>query len=307
MNDEPEKYLLSIVGPTASGKTAMAIELAKWLDTEIVSADSRQFFRELEIGTAKPTKEELTQVPHHFVNNCGITDKYDVGQFEREVLTKLEGLFQSHKVVIMAGGSGLYCKAVWEGLDEFPEIDISYREALKIEHHQKGLEPLLQELEREDPEYFTLVDQQNPRRIIRALEVIRATQQTFTSFRQKTAPKLPRTFKSIKIGMDIPREILYQRIDHRMDLMIEAGLFEEAREMMPFRQHNALQTVGYAEIFRYFDGEYDREEAIRLLKRNSRRYAKRQWTWFNKDPEIKWYRPDQIEAIKDDIISALNA
>ncbi len=307
MNDEPEKYLLSIVGPTASGKTAMAIELAKWLDTEIVSADSRQFFRELKIGTAKPTPEELAQVPHHFVNNCGITDKYDVGQFEREVLDKLKELHQYHKVVIMAGGSGLYCKAVWEGLDEFPEIDISYREALKIEHHQKGLAPLLKELEREDPSYFKIVDQQNPQRIIRALEVIRATQQTFTSFREQTAPKIARSFKNIKIGIDMPREVLYQRIDHRMDLMIEAGLFEEAREMAPFRQHNALQTVGYTEIFRHFDGEYDKEEAVRLLKRNSRRYAKRQLTWFNRDPEIRWYRPDQIETIKDDILTVLNA
>lgn len=307
MSEAPKKYLLAIVGPTASGKTAMAIELAKWLDSEIVSADSRQFFKELEIGTAKPNPEELAEVPHHFVNQCHITDKYDVGQYEREVLAKLDDLYQQHKVVIMAGGSGLYCKAIWEGLDEFPEIDISYRESLKIEHHKHGLAPLIAELEREDPEYFKVVDQQNPQRIIRALEVIRATQQTFTSFRQQETPKSPRAFKNIKVGIDLPREVLYERIDHRMDLMIAAGLFDEAREMLPFRNYNALQTVGYTEIFRHFDDEYDKEEAIRLLKRNSRRYAKRQLTWFKKDPEIKWYGPDQIEAIKDDILLTLNA
>lgn len=307
MSAEPQKYLLTIVGPTASGKTAMAITLANWLNTEIISADSRQVFKELEIGTAKPTKEELAQAPHHFVNHCQITDRYDVGQFEREVLLKLEELHQQLKVVIMAGGSGLYCKAVWEGLDEFPEIDLSYREALKNELHQHGLGPLLTELEQKDPEYYSIVDQQNPQRIIRALEVIRSTQKTFTSFRNQSTPKVPRNFKNIKVGIEMPREVLYERIDHRMDLMIESGLFEEARDMLPYRQHNALQTVGYTEIFRHFDGEYDRMEAIRLLKRNSRRYAKRQLTWFKKDAEIQWYHPDQIEMIQDDIITVLNA
>ncbi|MDW3194418.1 MAG: tRNA (adenosine(37)-N6)-dimethylallyltransferase MiaA [Cytophagales bacterium] len=306
MSAAPEKYLLSIVGPTASGKTSMAIELAKWLDTEIISADSRQFFKELEIGTAKPTPEELAQAPHHFVNHCQIDQRYDVGQFEREVLEKLEELYRVHKVVIMVGGSGLYCKAVWEGLDEFPEIDLSYREALKNELNWHGLTPLLSELEKADPEYYELVDRQNPQRIIRALEVIRATQQTFTSFRAQKAPKIPRNFKNIKVGIEMPRDVLYARIEHRMDLMIEAGLFDEAREMLPYRQYNALQTVGYTEIFRHFDGEYDREEAVRLLKRNTRRFAKRQFTWFKRDPEIKWYHPDQIEMIKDDILTALN-
>ncbi len=307
MSEEPEKYLLAIVGPTASGKTAMAIELANWLGAEIISADSRQVFKELQIGTAKPTDQELAQAPHHFINHCHITDRYDVGQYEREVLEKLNELHQLCKVVIMAGGSGLYCKAVWAGLDKFPEIDISFRESLKNEHHQSGLGPLLEELERKDPEYFDIVDRQNPQRVIRALEVIRATQKTFTFFRENEKPKIPRTFKNIKVGIEMPREDLYERIDKRMDLMIDVGLFEEAKKMLPYRKYNALQTVGYTEIFRYFDGEYDKDEAIRLLKRNSRRYAKRQLTWFKRDPEIKWYHPEQVETIKDDILIILNA
>lgn len=301
MGNKPGKYLISVVGPTASGKTSIAIQLANWLETEIISADSRQLFREMNIGTAKPTADELASARHHFIDTCSIHDKYDVGQFERDVLDKLEALFPSFPAVVMAGGSGLYCKAVWQGLDEFPEIDLSFRESLKNEHHDKGLQPLLEELNQKDPEYFALVDQQNPQRIIRALEVIRATQKPFSYFRNQPSNKTERKFQNIKIGLELPRDELYGKIDHRMDLMIESGLFHEARELMEFRDLNALQTVGYTEIFRHYDGVYDHQEAVRLLKRNSRRYAKRQLTWFKKDPEIMWFHPQNLEGIKQQV------
>lgn len=307
MSEQPGKYLLAVVGPTASGKTTMAIELANWLDTEIISADSRQVFKELEIGTAKPTAEEMAQASHHFINHCSITEPYDVGRYERDVLDKLTVLYQRRDVVIIAGGSGLYCKAVWEGLDEFPEIDPSFRAALKHQFEEEGLSSLLTELVDKDPAYYAEVDRQNPQRVIRALEVIRATGATFTSFRQQATAKERRPFQNIKIGLELPREVLYQRIDQRMDEMIAKGLFEEARAMLPYRAHNALQTVGYKEIFGYFDGAYDPEEAIRLLKRNSRRYAKRQLTWFKKDDEIRWYAPQEMEKIKAEVSALLDA
>lgn len=299
MSADPEKYLIAVVGPTASGKTSLAIQLAIWLNTDIISADSRQFFREMNIGTAKPSAEELTRAPHHFIDTLSIEENYDVGQFEKDVLEKIGTLFTDKKAVILAGGSGLYCKAVWEGLDEFPEVGPAIREELIDEHRNTGLPLLLEELQRADPDYYATVDRQNPQRIIRALEIIRGTGKAYSYFRNQGSPRVKRGFHNIKVGLEMPREELYTRIDLRMDQMIEKGLFEEARRLVQHRERNALQTVGYSEIFRHFDGDYDYAEAVRLLKRNSRRYAKRQLTWFRKDPEIEWFDPRDPEQIKE--------
>lgn len=280
--------LISVVGPTAVGKTALAIELAELLQTEIVSADSRQFYREMTIGTAKPTEAELLKARHHFINSHSISEFYSAGDFERDTLVLLENLFKSNHNVVAVGGSGLYLKALWEGFDDIPEVDGKFREQLKHEFLEGGLEPLLLELFESDPTFHSQVDKQNHQRVIRALEIIRGTGKPFSDFR-KSSTKQARHFENLKIGLQMDREKLNERIDVRMDQMIKNGLFEEAEKLLPYRNQNALQTVGYKEIFGYLDGEYDREEAIRLLKRNSRRYAKRQMTWFKADPEIKWF------------------
>jgi len=301
-----KNILVSVVGPTAVGKTALAIEIAKYFNTEIVSADSRQFYREMNIGTAKPDKEELAQVKHHFIDSHSIKSHYSVGMYEKEVLVLLDELFQRHDVVVLVGGSGLFFKAIWDGFDEMPAVDLDLRASLNRWFEEEGLEPMLKELKEKDPEYFGLVDQQNHQRVIRALEVIRSSGETFTSFRKgKTVSN--RNFVNLKFGLNMDREILFDRINKRMDLMIDAGLFEEAEALFPYKDHNALQTVGYTEIFNYLDGKYDREEAVRLLKRNSRRYAKRQLTWFRKDEEIKWYQPNESERIIRLIEDSLNA
>jgi len=239
------------------------------------------------IGTAKPTLEELGQAKHHFINTHSVTHFYSAGAFERDALATLETLFKTHDTVFSVGGSGLYLKALWQGLDDMPEVEEGMREQLNAEFAKTGLEPLLAELKAKDPAYFEQVDRQNHQRVIRALEVIRSTGEPFSVFRQNT-PKESRSFANVKIGLEMDREKLYQRIDARMDAMIAAGLFEEAERLYPYKEMNALQTVGYKEIFDYLDGKYDREEAVRLLKRNSRRYAKRQLTWFKADPEIRW-------------------
>jgi len=301
-----KNILVSVVGPTAVGKTALAIEIAKYFNTEIVSADSRQFYREMNIGTAKPDKEELAQVKHHFIDSHSIKSHYSVGMYEKEVLVLLDELFQRHDVVVLVGGSGLFFKAIWDGFDEMPAVDLDLRASLNRWFEEEGLEPMLKELKEKDPEYFGLVDQQNHQRVTRALEVIRSSGETFTSFRKgKTVSN--RNFVNLKFGLNMDREILFDRINKRMDLMIDAGLFEEAEALFPYKDHNALQTVGYTEIFNYLDGKYDREEAVRLLKRNSRRYAKRQLTWFRKDEEIKWYQPNESERIIRLIEDSLNA
>lgn len=285
------KYLIVIVGPTAVGKTDFSLKLAKKFDTEIISADSRQFFKETEIGTAKPTHEERQQVRHHFVDSLSITDPYDVGDFEKDALILLQKLFKSVDVVVMTGGSGLYVKAVCEGLDEMPDVDPEIRMNLNSLYETAGIQILQDRLLQVDPEYYAKVDLHNPQRLIRALEVWEATGRPFSSFRIKQTKKRP--FEIIKIGLERDREKLYERIDERMDLMIAQGLFEEARQLYDQRELNALQTVGYTEIFGYLEGKYDKEEAVRLLKRNSRRYAKRQLTWFKKDSEIKWFSLDE--------------
>ena len=306
MSSGHKKFLISIVGPTAVGKTSVAVTLAKWLNTEIISADSRQFFSEMEIGTAKPTREELTVIKHHLINSRSIHEAYDVGQFEKESLTILDDLFKKKDHAILVGGSGLYCQALWHGLDEFPEVAEEVRSQLIDSLKKNGIEVLQKELEETDPEYYQHVDKQNPQRLIRALEVIRTTGQTFSFYRKQNKKKVQRPFHVVKIGLDMARDVLYQRIDDRMDDMISKGLFAEAEALYPFRKLNALRTVGYTEVFDFLSGKYDKEEAIRLLKRNSRRYAKRQLTWFRKDTDIQWYDPSDLTRLKDHLTHIMN-
>ncbi|OOG77285.1 tRNA (adenosine(37)-N6)-dimethylallyltransferase MiaA [Algoriphagus sp. A40] len=290
-----KKNLILIVGPTAVGKTSLCLNLAKKFNTEIVSCDSRQFYREMNLGTAKPTPEELQQVPHHLINSLSIEDEYDVRKFEYDALEILGDLFRKNSIAIMTGGSGLYADAITKGLDEIPDVDPEIRKSIISEFEEKGLGWLQSQIEKVDPEFYQQVDRQNPQRLMRALEIFRGTGLKFSSFRVKQ--KVIRPFNIIKIGLERDRVELYQRIDLRMDQMIKAGLFDEADALFEKRHLNALQTVGYSEIFGYLEGKYDREEAIRLLKRNSRRYAKRQLTWFRRDSEIKWFHPDQQDEI----------
>lgn len=290
-----QKKLIVIVGPTAVGKTSVAVTLARHFRTEIISADSRQFFKELNIGTAKPSPAELQLVPHHFINSHSIHESYDAAQYGRDALQLIERLFTQYDQVILCGGSGMYVKAVCEGFDDIPDVPEAIREKLMDEYQQHGIEVLQDKMRRLDPEYFREIDTQNPHRLIRALEVIEGTGKSIRSFQKKN--KIKHAFSIVKIGLTLPRNVLYERIDLRMDDMISQGLFAEAESLYPFRQINALQTVGYQEIFDYIDGKYDREEAVRLLKRNSRRYAKRQMTWFQRDDEITWTGPDNIDGI----------
>lgn len=289
------KTLIVVVGPTAVGKTKTCISLAQHYGSAIVSADSRQFYREMNTGTAKPSHDELQLAQHYLVDHLSIHHPYTVKDFEQDALKAIGHIYASTDIAILSGGSGLFVKAVCEGLDEIPDIPASYRKELIQEYEETGAEPLLHQLQLLDPTYYETVDRSNTQRVIRALEVIRHTGKPFSAFRQNR--KAQRPFNLIKIGLTLPREILYARINARMDEMIRNGLFEEAKALHPFKTLNALQTVGYSEIFGYLDGEYDKEEAIRLLKRNSRRYAKRQLTWFNKDQEIAWFSPDEWDAI----------
>ncbi|GAB3830635.1 tRNA (adenosine(37)-N6)-dimethylallyltransferase MiaA [Pontibacter rugosus] len=291
-----QKHLVVVVGPTAVGKTDLCVQLAKHYKTEIISADSRQFFKEMTVGTAKPTVAEQQGVPHHFVDSHTIAADYNAGAFEQDVLALLEKLFKEKDVVILTGGSGLYVRAVLEGMDAMPETDPAIREELTRQYEEKGLEPLLGQLQKLDPLYFAEVDKANPQRIIRALEVCLSSTMPYSSFRR--SEKQQREFNIIPIGLNRDRAVLYSRIDQRMDLMLQQGLLEEAKALYPYRDHNALQTVGYKEIFDYLEGKYDWSEAVRLLKRNSRRYAKRQLTWFKKNPdEYTWFEPQQWQEI----------
>ncbi len=290
------KLLVVIAGPTAIGKTKLTIDLAKRFSSEIISADSRQVFRELEIGTAKPDASELAEAKHYFINTHSVHDPFSAGDFEREGLRLLATLFEHLDVVFMTGGSGMYIDAICKGLDEMPAIPINIRDHLMHRLRDEGLSVLQEELRTKDPEYFEEVDIQNSQRVVRALEMIEGTGQKFSSFRTQKK-EVDRPFSILKVGLEMEREKLNERIDLRMDMMIEAGLFEEARTFHPLKHINALQTVGYREIFDFFDGIYDREEAVRLLKRNSRRYAKRQMTWFKRDSDYHWYHPQQREEI----------
>lgn len=304
MSDQTKPLLVSIIGPTAVGKTSLAIRIAKELKTEIISADSRQFFKELTIGTAKPSKEELNEVQHHFIDSHSINEMYTSGQFGRDVEKVLNDLFQKYPVVVAVGGSTLYLKAIWEGFDEMPSIKDGIREALNLVlKSENGLAKLQKELEQNDPEYYKTVDKSNGQRIVRALEVTRSTGKPFSSFRHQVKRVLP--YRNLKIGLDMDREVLFDRINQRMDQMIVDSLFEEAASLHSYREHNALQTVGYSEIFDYLEGKYDKAEAIRLLKRNSRRYAKRQLTWFKKYDDIHWFHPDDEKEITQLLFSHL--
>ena len=289
------KYLIVLVGPTAVGKTALSIEIAKSYHTSILSADSRQIFKELSIGTAKASLEEQDGVPHYFVDSLSIQDSFNAGMFEREGLAVLEILFEKKDVVVLCGGTGLYVKALLEGMDELPETDLELRATLNEEFEQRGLEAMREELKGIDPLTYSQIDVQNPLRVFRAIEVYRQTGKLLSEY--KTGEKKSRPFNVIKIGLTMNRAELYARIDKRMDFMLAAGLEEEAKKYIAYRNVNALQTVGYSEIYGCIDGLYDREEMIRLLKRNSRRYAKRQLTWFTKDEEIKWFHPKEVGEI----------
>ncbi|WP_295655662.1 tRNA (adenosine(37)-N6)-dimethylallyltransferase MiaA [uncultured Mucilaginibacter sp.] len=294
-NSSHPKILIVIAGPTAVGKTTLAIDLARHYQTEIVSADSRQYYREMAIGTAKPTPEELAQAKHHFVNSHSVTDSYNVGDFEQDGLKVIDELFKSHDKVILAGGSGLYIKAICEGFDELPPVDEAVRNELNKLYAQKGIEYLQDRLKTADPVYHEQVDLNNPQRIIRALEVMQSSGKAFSSYHTSSVKQRP--FKTVKIGLNLPRELLYQRINLRVDEMIKQGLIDEVRGLLPYKDYNALNTVGYSEIFDYLDGLTDLETAIALIKQNTRRFAKRQLTWFNKDKDMTWFAPNQIKAM----------
>lgn len=298
------KVLLAVVGPTAIGKTALGILLAKHFKTEIVSADSRQFFKEMSIGTAVPSSQELSEVPHHFIQHKSIFEPYSVGDFEREALHLLDTLFQKHDVVVMVGGSGLYVDAVVKGLDDFPEVDPKIREALNEQLKRDGLESLQQELKERDPNYFEVVDRDNPHRLIRALEVCIASEQPYSSFLNQNKSK--RSFTTIYIGLDAPREVVYERINLRVDVMMQEGLFDEAKQLFPHKNLNALQTVGYKELFEYLEDRCTLETAVEEIKKNTRRFAKRQLTWLRKNKNILWIghrtEPNKtIELVTDQI------
>ena len=283
----PKPLLICVVGPTAIGKTALSIEVAKHFSSEIISADSRQFFKEMKIGTAVPSQEELAAVPHHFIQNKSIQEPYTVGVFEKEALAKLDEIFKTHPIAVMVGGSGLYVDAVVKGLDYFPEVASEVRTSLNKTFETQGIIPLQEELLKVDPAYYKNVDIQNHHRLIRALEIYRGSGQPYSSFLNQ-APQ-PRNFDTLLIGLNAQRETLYERINKRVDHMIEDGLVEEARLLLPYRGQNALQTVGYREMFEYFDGTWTLDQAISEIKKNTRRFAKRQLTWFRKNEAILWF------------------
>lgn len=283
-------YLVSIVGPTAIGKTSLSIKLAQAFSSEIISADSRQFFKEMSIGTAVPSKEELTAIKHHFIQHISVQQSYSVGDFEREVIQKLDTLFAKHSVLFMVGGSGLYVKAVNEGLDKFPKIDPKIREELNAEFKENGLSGLGVQLKKSDPIYAQKVDLQNPQRVIRALEICIGSGKAYSYFLNQHQAK--RNFKVLKIGLTAPRELIYHRINERVDIMMANNLLEEARALYPQRKLNALNTVGYKELFHYFDQKSNLSDAVSEIKKNTRRFAKRQLTWFRKDEGIKWFSYD---------------
>jgi tRNA dimethylallyltransferase len=295
MAAKQNKTLIVIAGPTAAGKTDVAIQLAEHFKTEIISADSRQIFRELSIGTAKPGKAELALVRHHFINSHSIHEKYDAAQFAIDAQEKIEVLFKQYDYLVLCGGSGLYIKALLDGFDDIPEVDPDLRQYLIRQYEELGLAWLQQQMLEHDPVHYASIDQLNPHRLIRALEVKLGTGSSISEY-QKQKRKI-HFFNILKIGLELPREQLYNRINTRMDKMIEAGLFEEAKEFYDLREHNALQTVGYQEIFGFMEGRYDYTETVRLLKQNTRRYAKRQLTWFKKDPDTRWFQPDQVSEM----------
>jgi tRNA dimethylallyltransferase len=287
--------LVVVAGPTAVGKTSAAIELARRFDTEIISCDSRQFYREMLIGTAVPSIEELAQVPHHFIGHLSIHDPYDVSRFETDALKKLEELFKTHKIAIMTGGSGLYINAVCKGFDELPDKDPELRKRLQETLEEKGIVALQEKLKKIDPLYFENVDKNNPNRLLRAIEVCLITGKPYSQLRKGKIKARP--FRVLKIALNRDRQELFNRISERTDQMIAEGLLDEVKSLLPHRHENALNTVGYKELFEYLDGNLSLEQAIANIKTNTRRYAKRQLTWFKKDPEYHWFHPQQIADI----------
>jgi len=281
------KYLITIVGPTAIGKTALAIQIANYYKTEILSGDSRQFYKEMCIGTAVPSREELKAAPHHFIQHLSVEDTYSIGHYEREAIKLLDQLFTKHSCIVLVGGSGLYVDAVLHGLDTFPPVKTGIRESLSVLYEKEGIIALQHLLKEKDPEYYNRVDLHNHQRIIRALEVCLSSGKPFSSFQKRT--KISRDFKVIKIGIQAGRSLLYDRINRRVDQMVVNGLVEEARNLLSRKHLNALQTVGYRELFHHFDNQCSLDEAIEKIKINTRRFAKRQLTWYRKDTEIEWF------------------
>lgn len=290
------KKIIFIVGPTAVGKTKLSIKLAKKLKTEIISCDSRQFYKELKIGTAAPNKKEVSEIKHHFIHNRRVTDDYNAGKFEIDAIKLIEKLHQIHDTIIAVGGSGLYIDAICKGFDRIPSISKKIRTKATYEYEKKGLNWLQKKIKNIDPELYSNYDIHNPQRLLRALEVFLETGKKLSSF--KSYKIKPRPFKIIKIGLNIERNILYDRINKRVDSMIKDGLVKEASSLFKLKDINALQTVGYKEIFAFLNNEYTLETAIKNIKKNTRRFAKRQLTWFRKDEDIKWFTPNQAKEIQ---------
>jgi tRNA dimethylallyltransferase len=299
------KNLISVVGPTGIGKTRLAIDLAKHFSTEIVSCDSRQFFKEMKIGTASPSAEELAEAPHHFIGNLSVEDYYSIGQYEEDALKKLKGLFENYDTVILVGGSMMYEKAVIEGLNDLPEADEDNQKKLQAIFDSEGIEKLQELLKQLDPKYFAVVDFHNHRRLLRAIDVIWQTGKKYSE--QIAVSQDSRDFKTIRIGIEAPREELYDRINRRVDLMMDNGLLEEAKSLEPFKNLTALNTVGYSELFKYFDGEWALDFAVSEIKKNSRRYAKRQLTWYRKADDIHYLPLGYLQEEFDGLTGYIDA
>lgn len=299
-----KKNLISVVGPTGIGKTRLAIDLAKYFNTEIISCDSRQFFRGMEIGTAAPSAKELSEAPHHFIGNLSVEDYYSIGQYEEDALKKLNKLFEKYDAVILVGGSMMYEKAVLEGLNDLPEADENNQKKLHEILENKGIEKLQEILKELDPEYFNVVDFHNHRRLLRAIDVIWQTNKKYSE--QIAVSQDSRDFNTIRIGIEAPREELYDRINRRVDMMMEKGLLDEAKSLEKFKHLTALNTVGYSELFKYFDGEWDLDFAISEIKKNSRRYAKRQLTWYRKADDIHYLQLGYSQQDFDGLIGYIN-
>jgi len=300
-----KKTVIIIAGPTASGKTALAMLLAQHFSTQIISADSRQCYKELNIGVAKPSAAELSLVHHYFINSHSITDNISAADYEKYAMVSVEKIFEKNNLAIMVGGTGLYIKAFCEGLDEIPAIDEAVRKTIVTNYNNGGIEWLQQEVKKQDSEYYIKGEIFNPQRMMRALEVKFSTSQSITRFQRKQ--KKERPFNIIKTGLELPRPALYNRINKRVDEMMEQGLEAEVKELMPFKHLNALQTVGYRELFNFFEGQLSREKAIDLIKQNTRHYAKRQMTWFKKDEEINWVDVSDADKSLQVILKLINA
>lgn len=289
------KKLFVLIGPTGVGKTDLSLSLAEYLATDIISADSRQMYADLKIGTAAPTPQQLARVKHYFVGTLQLTDYYSAARYEEEVMQRLGDLFQIHDSVVLTGGSMMYVDAVCKGIDDIPTVDAETREVMKNRYNEEGLERLCAELKLLDPEYYRIVDLKNPKRVIHALEICHMTGCTYTSFRTQSHKERP--FRIIKIGLTREREELYERINRRVDIMMEEGLLNEAKQVHPYKHLNSLNTVGYKELFNYIDGEWTLDFAIEKIKQNSRIYSRKQMTWFKRDTDITWFHPEQEEDI----------